>query len=244
MRDTTALPGRPGATDPSVGTTGRVGSPRPHRICEDGGTTRLYVIDPMSEAPVGRSDEHRLVAQAQSGDRKAFDSLVRHHFADVYSLLFRLVGNHEDAEDLAQETFVRGYRSLAFFKAEGRFGAWLGRIALHLARDHHRRRQRGPFVPGLDPGDLDPGDLDHGSAEPGPVRELTRKELVALLGEAVGGLPRNLRAALVMRVLEGREYEEVAEVTGMTPGTVRTQVMKARRLLLRAIAPWIGRRES
>ena len=144
---------------------------------------------------------------------------------------------------------MRGYRSLAFFRAEGRFAAWLGRIALHLARDHHRRRQRGPFVPGLDPSDLEPsdlgtGDLGTGSAEPGPVRELTRKELVALLGEAVGDLPRNLRTALVMRVLEGREYEEVAEVTGMTPGTVRTQVMKARRLLLRAIGPWIGRRES
>lgn len=180
-------------------------------------------------------DERPLVARARRGDRTAFDALVRGHFAGVYGVLFRLVGNHEDAEDLAQESFVRAYRSLRFFRGEGSFEAWLTRIAVHLARDHQRRRGRSPVV-GLRVELVEPA-----APRPGPQGELTRRELVQRVGEAVASLPPNLRAALVLRVLEGRDYEEVARATGMRPGTVRTQVMKARRLLMRALKPWLER---
>lgn len=199
----------------------------------------MPAVKRMSEAPADQRLERRLVHRARGGDREAFDTLVRQHFAEVYGLLFRMVGNHEDAEDLAQETFVRAFRSLSFFREEGRLAAWLGRIALHLARDQHRRRARGPFVPGLDS-----SELETSGNEPEPARELSRRELVQRVGEAVAELPHNLRAALVLRVLEGRDYDEVAAATGMKPGTVRTQVMKARRLLMRTLRPWIERNES
>lgn len=198
----------------------------------------MPAVKRMSEAPADQRHEKRLVTCARGGDREAFDALVRLHFAEVYGVLFRMVGNHEDAEDLAQETFVRAFRSLSFFREDGRLAAWLGRIALHLARDHHRRRARGPFVPGLDA-----SELQTGGNEPEPARELSRRELVQRMGEAVADLPHNLRAALVLRVLEGRDYDDVAAATGMKPGTVRTQVMKARRLLMRTLQPWIERNE-
>ena len=182
--------------------------------------------------------QDRLVARARSGDRGAFDELVRGHFAEVYRVLFRTVGNHEDAEDLTQECFVRAYRSLRFYRGEGSFGAWLGRIALHLARDHHRARGRGgQLVSGLEPTAFDPP-----ARAPEPGRALTHKELVQKVGEAVAGLPHALRAAIVLRVLEGRDYEEVAEALDLRPGTVRTQVMKARRALMRALRPWLDAR--
>ena len=91
-------------------------------------------------------DEPTLVASARDGDRGAFDRLVRAHFAGVYATLFRLVGNHEDAEDLAQETFVRAYGGLSAYRGDCALRPWLTRIALHLARDHFRRRGRGAQV--------------------------------------------------------------------------------------------------
>jgi RNA polymerase sigma-70 factor (ECF subfamily) len=181
-------------------------------------------------------DEPRLVELAKGGDRGAFDQLARVHFGRIYGLLFRLVGNHEDAEDMAQDCFVRAYKALRFFRGEGSFAGWLTRIALHLSRDHQRRKGRGVRIVGLE-------DIRQEPAAPvrGPLREATGRELVAGLTRAIDLLPHNLRAALVLRVIEGLEYDEVAKVTGMRPGTVRTQVMKARRMLVRSMEPWLER---
>ena len=181
------------------------------------------------------ASDARLLEQARGGDRGAFDELVRRHFAEVYGLLHRLVGNHEDAEDLAQETFVRAYRSLGLYRGEGVFAAWLGRIAVHLARDHHRSRSRQVRTLALELVEAEPAARRSG--------ELSQRELVRRVGEAVAALPPGLRAALVLRVLEGRDYEDVARSTGLKPGTVRTQVMKARRHLLRSLRPWLGEGE-
>lgn len=176
-----------------------------------------------------REDEAPLIERAQAGDRAAFDGLVRMHFAEVHRLLLRLVGNHEDAEDLAQDCFVKAYRSLRFYRGEGRFAAWLGRIALHLARDHYRKQSSKSV------------DLP----EEVPAREraeVGERELALEVSKAVDGLPANLRAALVLRVLEGKDYVEVGEMTGMKPATVRTQVMRARKRLMRTLSPWLGRK--
>lgn len=183
---------------------------------------------PMTRAYDAGGREAGLVARARAGDRRAFDTLARAHLAEVYGLLHRLVGNHEDAEDLAQDCLVKAYRSLRFYRGEGSFAAWLGRIAVHLARDHHRRRgRRAPTVTLEDEPEVPAG------------TELSRRELEQRVGEAIDALPHELRAALVLRVLEGRDYADVARATGVKPGTARTQVMKARRRLLRALAPWL-----
>ena len=184
----------------------------------------------------GVPGEPELVAAAQGGDRAAFDLLARLHLRRVYSLLHRLVGNHEDAEDLAQECFVRAYRNLDSLRTNGSFSGWLGKIALHLAQDHHRRRGRRGVELELDVSSIT-HESDFGTDSPGT--ELSRKELVRKVGEAVERLPYPLRTALVLRVLEGREYREVAELCGLRPATVRTQVMKARRMLMRILEPFL-----
>jgi len=186
-----------------------------------------------------RSEEEAAwIDAAKSGDRAAFDRLVRLHFARIYGLLSRMLGNHEDAEDLAQDCFVRAFGAIRFYRGESAFGTWLFRIALHLARDHGRRRQRAHLV-GLEPLSSEPAS-PHARE---PSQELSRRETAAALSQAIKGLPHNLRAALVLRLLEGMEYDEIARATGMRPGTVRTQVMKARRILLRVMAPLMAPEE-
>lgn len=180
-----------------------------------------------------QSDPERLEL-ARAGDRDAFDGLIREHFRAIYSLLFRAVGNHEDAEDLAQECFVRAWSSLHFYRGDTPFLGWLRRIATHLARDHHRRRGRRGVPQGLD----DSVEPSGGSSE--PVEALGQRELVAGLGRAIERLPDSLRSALVLRVLEGLEYRDVADAAGVNEGTARTQVMKARRMLMRWLRPWLG----
>lgn len=179
-----------------------------------------------------RVREAELIKRASAGDRAAFDDLVRQHIKDTYRQLHRLVGNHEDAEDLTQDCFVKAYRSLRFYRGEGTFSAWLGRIAVHLARDHHRQRGRQLRTVALDRVEVEPAARQ--------TEELTQRELIRHVGQAVDDLPSSLRAALVLRVLEGRDYEDVARATGMKRGTVRTQVMKARKRLMAALRPWLG----
>jgi RNA polymerase sigma-70 factor (ECF subfamily) len=179
----------------------------------------------------------RLVVLARGGERAAGDALVRAFAGEVYGVLFRIVGNHEDAEDLAQEVFVRALSALDLYRGDGPFGGWLLRIAVHVGRDHLRRRGRAPVLLGLT-------GIAAGDGRPEPGAALEHGELTAHLAAALERLPAPLRAALALRVLEGREYDEVAAALGVRPATARTQVMRARRLLERLLAPWLGARHG
>jgi len=185
--------------------------------------------------------EDVLVERAQNGERAAFDELVRRHFARIHGLAFRLVGNHEDAEDLAQECFVRAFGALRFYRADASFSTWLYRIALHLARDARRRRREVAAADLAAGPELGP-ELARVTGD-GPSQGATQRELVARLAREIDALPENLRESLVLRVLEGLEYEDVARVRGVRLQTARTHVMRARRELARRLAPWLERRE-
>ncbi len=187
-----------------------------------------------------REREVDLVRRARAGDRTAFEELTRTHFRGVYALLFRLAGNHEDAEDLAQDTFVRAWRALPNLRDGEALSAWLRRIALHIARDHFRvRSRRGPS----ESIERFEGDERAGAARH-PGEQLGEREMMAGLRAALERLPHRLRAPLFLRVLEGLEYDDVARETGVRPATARTQVMQARKLLLRWLAPWFEGRKS
>ena len=173
-------------------------------------------------------DESGLVERARAGDRDAFEELARQHFGSAYALLHRLVGNHEDAEDLAQECFVRAWRALRRGAAPRSFAAWIRAIALRLARDHHRVRLRRGIAGALE------GEATRAAAKPGD--EGHARELGDLVRRALERLPARLRETLFLRVLEGLDYDEVGRAVGVKPATARTRVMQARKLLLR----WLG----
>ena len=183
-----------------------------------------------------REREAELLRRARAGERAAFEQLAREHFRGVYALLFRLAGNHEDAEDLAQECFLRAWKALGTVRDGEALSPWLRRIALHLARDHFRvRARRGANQPIAED--------DRAGRGRGPGEQLGDRELMRALRAALDRLPQRLRAPLFLRVLEGLEYDDVAREVGVRPATARTQVMQARKLLLRWLGPWLeGRR--
>ncbi len=189
-----------------------------------------------SETPASSAstEELALVERAQAGDAQAYDALVRRHYPAIHATSFHLVGNPEDAEDLAQECFVRACRSLHWYRGDGAFGGWLRRILVHLARDRYRARGRHPANESIEA---------ERAAAPGvgPVRELGRREFARLLAEAVQRLPVHLRIPLVLRTLDGLDYEAVSRATGVKAATARTQVMKARRELQRWLGPLVAR---
>ena len=186
-----------------------------------------------------REPEGRRIARARAGERAAQEELLRAHYARVHTTAFRLLGNPEDAEDLAQECFVRAFRSLGFYRGEGSFAGWLRRILVHLVQDRYRALGQRP-EPVLLPLELAAG---LGCARE-PHGVLEGRELVRVLADSLAALAAPLRVALLLRTREGLEYEEIADLTGVTPATARTRVMKARKVLQRVLAPYLGAREA
>jgi|RhiMethySRZTD1v2_1073278.scaffolds.fasta_scaffold44659_3 RNA polymerase sigma-70 factor (ECF subfamily) len=178
--------------------------------------------------------EAALLDRARGGDRGAQAALLERHYRGVHALAFRLLGNPEDAEDLAQECFVRAFRSLSFYRGEGSLAGWLRRILVHLAQDRFRSRR---------PSDEPLLDEPFSVATREPHARLEERELVRFAARALEGLGSALRTTLLLRTREGLEYEAIAELTGVTPATARTRVMKARRALLRSLAPYLTAEE-
>jgi RNA polymerase sigma-70 factor (ECF subfamily) len=171
--------------------------------------------------------DEELVRACQAGDRAAFDTLVRRHERQIYGLCFRFVGNHEDASDLAQDAFVRAYRSLSRFKGESAFGTWLYRIAVNVCLNR-RALKPAPIEPLADvdrqPSATDPADVT-----------LERQERAARVRRAIARLPEKQRATLVLRAYHDLPHEEIGQVLGTTTGASKANFFHALRSLKRLL---------
>lgn len=179
--------------------------------------------DPGSvEPPAPRSTP--LVARVLAGDAGAFDEIVRHHERRVYGVARRLLTRPEDAEDAAQEAFLRLYRALGKLDPARPLAPYLYRITVNVCRDLGRRRRRPVAVP-LDQVHAaeEPADPSAGPAEAARLAEERR-----IAAAALRALPERQRAALVLRDVQGLSTREVARVLGTTEVTVRTQISRAR----------------
>ena len=170
-----------------------------------------------------------LAARATEGDGRAFDALVTRHRQAVYRLCWAATGNHADADDAAQETFVRVYRSLARYDPSRPFIPWLRTIAWNCGLSVRRDGNAGvPRVAGDDaPEPADPA--------PGPEEAAAGNEERRRVADAVATLPGDLRTVLVLRAVEGLSYAEIAQVTGIPAGTVMSRLSRARKRLLEAL---------
>ena len=173
------------------------------------------------------ASDAELVQACQAGDRTAFDALVRRHQRQVYGLCHRFVGNHEDAADLAQDTFVRAYRSLGGFKADAAFGTWLYRIAVNVCLN--RKALKPPPIQPLADVDRQPAATE--AADVG----LLRREESARVRLAIARLPGKQRATLVLRAYHELPHEEIAQVLGTTTGASKANFFHALRNLKRLL---------
>ena len=171
-----------------------------------------------------------LIGLARAGDLDAFNALVELHQRPVYSLCLRMIGNSAAAEDATQEAFVSAYRNIGAFKGSN-FRAWIMRIAANASIDEMRRRaRRGAFS--LDvppPGSDEP--LDPPAPDPGPEDLALRSEQRSRIQAALLRLPDDQRLAVVMCDIEGFAYEEIAETTRTSLGTVKSRIARGREKL-------------
>ncbi|HEV8655849.1 MAG TPA: sigma-70 family RNA polymerase sigma factor [Candidatus Limnocylindria bacterium] len=179
----------------------------------------------MSSA--SESEIQLLIERARAGDTRAFEDLARREERALYRHALRIVGTTSDAEDVVQDALVSAWRSIASFQGVS-FRAWLFRIATNRALDQLRSRKRRPELP------LDPPDDDEATwaepAAPGP--DLTQlagdREALAAVETALEALPAEQRTALLLRDIEGFAYDEIAVITSVEIGTVKSRIHRGR----------------
>lgn len=183
-----------------------------------------------------RSDSE-LIKLAKEEDFESFEELVNRHSARIYSLLYRLLGNREDAEDLLQQTFLSAFQNLSRFREESSFRTWITRIATNFAFMKFRKEGKIQILSLDDPQNYTdqgiplPREIADWSVNPAEILE--RKELVETLEAAIAKLPQIYRAVFLLRDLEGLSNQEVAEMMELSVSAVKSRLMRAR-LFLRA----------
>lgn len=177
-------------------------------------------LSSLPDAPVSGPDQ--AIRRLRAGDREAFADLMGLTEARVLALAWRILGDRHLAEDAAQETYLRAFRSLDHFRLGEPFEAWLIRIAVNVCRDLSRKRGQQPVaLASLD-------GLEAGATAPGAEEAVLLDQRRALVRQALATLPQGERVALVLRDLEGLTSEEAARILGLRPATVRSQVASAR----------------
>jgi RNA polymerase sigma-70 factor (ECF subfamily) len=178
-------------------------------------------------------DEADVVARATSGDRGAFAQLMEHYQSACYGLAWRLLGNADQAADATQDAFVHAYDAIGRFRG-GVFRSWLLRITANASYDILRRSQRRPTTTLPEPEEGQP-ELPDADA-PNPVAEAVRSELYRHLDAALQRLPHDQRTAVVLCVVYGMDYNEVAAATGSALGTVKSRIHRGRLRLRELLA--------
>ena len=179
--------------------------------------------------------EAELLAAAQEGDKRAFGRLVRMHQRRVYACAAKMLGDGGDADDAAQETFVRAWRALARFDGRSQLSTWLYRVCVNVCLNHIRKRKRH------DASDIGDPRLPEPSADPtqglnDPRRALEARQLQGRIAHALGGLSESLRTTVILVLVDGMPQKEAADVLGCSEGTVAWRIHEARRRLRLALA--------
>lgn len=179
-----------------------------------------------------------LVKRVQAGDNSAFDLLVRKYQHRIGALVYRFVPDHAESQDVTQEAFIRAYRAMGNFRADSQFYTWLYRIAVNTAKNHLVAMKRRPPT-----ADIAAEDAEHHAGagrlhdHDTPEHQLLRQEIEQSVTDTVAGLPEDLRQAITLREVDGRSYEEIAQMMQCPIGTVRSRIFRAREAIDRQLRP-------
>lgn len=191
-------------------------------------------------APGTGEMDRQILERHRRGDATAFEAIVAAYSAPLYNLVFRLLGNREDALDLHQEVLLKAYRSLDRFRGDAALRTWLYRIAVNAAKNRARfwgRSKRGPAV-SLDatPEVGRPAAERVADPRPGPHGETYGREIQARVQQGLERLPLNQRVVVVLRDVEGMEYREIARALRISLGTVKSRLARGREALRRDLS--------
>ena len=187
------------------------------------------------------ASDQEVVAAATSGREAAYRELVRRYERPVFSLIYRMVRNRELAEDLSQETFIKVLNALASYRPEYKFSSWVFKIANNAAIDHLRRRELDTLSlegsPHADTAEkIEATALQIGEKAESALDAVANKELGTEIERAIARLRPEYRTCILLRHVEGRAYEEIAEMLNLPLGTVKTYIHRARNELRIALA--------
>jgi RNA polymerase sigma-70 factor, ECF subfamily len=196
----------------------------------------------MAETPEwARLSDQEVVLLARGGREAAYRELVRRYERPVFALLYRMVRDRELAEDLAQETFIKALNAIDSYRPEFKFSSWIFKIANNAAIDHLRRRELDTLS--LDgsphaetPEAMQATALQIGARQESPLDAVEARELGGSIEAAIGRLRPEYRSCILLRHVEGRAYEEIAEILDLPLGTVKTYIHRARNELRLALA--------
>jgi len=198
------------------------------------GHANLETVASAAEIDLRSPSEDQFLEKLRRGDALAYERLVAEHSGDVYALLYRLTTDAEEARDLTQETFLRAFQSIDRFRGDSSLKTWIYRIAINQARNRWRwwRRRKRDVTVSLDATDeyrdkplaaTLPSDNS-----PSPEQETLAHEREAQLREALQGLRRSYREAVILRDVEGFSYEEIARTLQISIGTVKSRISRGR----------------
>lgn len=198
------------------------------------------------------SYEERLIADFKEGSRDRFDELVKAYTQKLYRLAYGLLGNHHDAEEVVQDSFVRAYRGLDNFRGDSSFETWMHRITVNLARNKfhwNRRRGEGLNVSLSEPNDsMEDGEssaeLELPDTSYSPDRLMQKAETRSNVLSGLNALPDSIREAMVLRHVKDMPYEEIAGILNCPVGTVKSRISRGRELLREYLMKMDGESEA
>jgi RNA polymerase sigma-70 factor (ECF subfamily) len=183
------------------------------------------------------TSEQILLERSKAGDIAAFEMLIEAYQKKIFNLAFRMIGNYDDAGDLAQEALIRVYKSIAGFKAQSSFSTWIYRITTNVCLDEIRKRKNKKVLSLDEEIHVEDGEMQRQieSDDPLPEEVFEREELRQIVGDAIASLPEEQRTVLTLRDLQGLSYEEIADILDCPGGTVKSRINRARQALKNAL---------
>lgn len=182
--------------------------------------------------------EDKLIELSQQGDLDAFEKLIIDYEKKIYVIAYRFMGNEHDAKDLTQETFIKAFNNIKNFRRESSFSTWICRIANNACIDELRKIKRRPCDSLDEEINLDEGSVSKQVKDerPTPEEVYETEELNQYLQKMLNELNENFRMVVVLRDIEGYSYEEIAEITNVSLGTVKSRLYRARKELKERIS--------
>jgi RNA polymerase sigma-70 factor, ECF subfamily len=192
-----------------------------------------------------RNLDQELVERVQSGEKAAFDILVRKYEHKLANVISRYIQDSSEVLDVSQESFIRAYRALPNFRGDSAFYTWLYRIAINTAKNYLVAAGRRPPKDDIDAEEAEQFEAGSGLKEYAtPERLALKSELATTIQDAIDDLPEELRVAIVLRELEGLSYEEIAAAMDCPIGTVRSRIFRARDAIEKRIRPLIDESDA